>query len=431
MARALFLPADCLGYYHIPLNADSCKLSLLTLNQHSDFRRPLKRPYLYCDIVEVGFDFGLLTLRVQVERDSPFQLVYICVNKGYLSVTCNAGTDASFLSKHAYMALHNFLFYRSEADFERYNWYDFFEEGKKKSKYLDVICDRRGLDIKPKDKYLKFWKPGHQLLQLHHKMPASLRSEQEVDQELMMHTNREEVFGYLLVDPMSSYREFNHLPFLLPFVGVLNKAGTEVKRYLRVLTANAIADIEITPLQAELNAMAFEMEELAWALVENRDGDLPNGGLLSTDRDTAQQQLLAYWHKALPLLCNQPYLAYYLSSSRRPINDKPRKANISKSHLSRATPKLCFTWRSKGTYFELRMKFKIGNQIYEPYPYHTLFFISPLVAPTTYYLLDQMQDVATVAFFYEYNCGFAVLKEHDDSVFEQFMESLRGCYEFI
>lgn len=140
MTKILILPLDCLGYHRLSLVPNSCRLSLATLNEHSNYSYT-RKPNLYSSMIETGFEGGILTIRLVLKRDTPAQLVYICLSNGALGVTCNAGTDEHFLSRHAYMALYRFIGYGyKDADFTDYDWYDFFEEAKKKSKHLDLIC---------------------------------------------------------------------------------------------------------------------------------------------------------------------------------------------------------------------------------------------------------------------------------------------------
>ncbi|WP_316832273.1 hypothetical protein [Pedobacter aquatilis] len=121
------LPADCLGFYAIPLD-NGCVLTEAGLNEHSDFRRPA-RPYLYVTVSKTGFDGGILVLKVVVGRNTPVQLVYVIVRERQLLVTCNAGTDEGFLSRHVYFALHEGMNHHRKNNFSRYNWFDFFERG--------------------------------------------------------------------------------------------------------------------------------------------------------------------------------------------------------------------------------------------------------------------------------------------------------------
>jgi hypothetical protein len=420
------LPAHTLGFYRLPLATGSCRLSMATLNQHSEFRYTGK-PYLYHVVTKQGFEYGLLHLKVWVERETPAQLVYLCVVGTELWVACDAGTTEDYLSKHAYMALYSFMSYPYEgANFEKYNWSDFFTPGQKKSKYLDVVCDRQGLDIELKEKYLSFWKPGHQLHTIATQQSNPMRRERK-----LVHTNnssREEAFGYLLADPIYPYRYCNHLPFLAPYVGSLNKPQTAMKNYSKLIAPVDAALLELSETQVELNAIAFAMAAIAWLpFREQYEKETATSELLEKTH-----QLFGYWHKALPLLQGQRYTAHYHTMDREPLAGKPLKRRINPCMLAFEAPKLCFTWRNKGDYFELSLRFKVNGQIFEPHEIHTLFFIRSAAVPTQFYLLDNLEDMALLQFFYLYKkCGLSVLKLHYAGAFERFLKTLKERYEFV
>ena len=423
------LPPNCLGYYRLPLAPNCCKLSLATLNQHSHFRNR-EKPYLYYDMRKEDFDHGILRLGVTVERETPKQLVYVCIRNGELWVTCNSGTDEHFLSRHAYMGLYSLMRYQyQDADFEPYNWYDFFEEGKKKSKYLEVICDREGLTIALKEKYSPFWKAGQLLFEV----PSAGTKMEKITQPILpvvLNTDNKP-FGYLLAEPLFAYRHCNHLPMLLPYIGVFNKAGNDIKSFTKVLQVHDELGLSLNEREEELNTIAFEMANVAWLPFRERTPALPEPFLPAAAELQKAELIFAFWRKALPLLQGQNYLRHYYSISRAPISGKPHLHKMSKCVISCAIPVICFSWRDRGMFYELRMKFKVGGKVMDFHHDYMVFFAKSVQDPTCFYLLNSLADVALLSFFYRYAYGISILKSHYNDDFKVFLTELRGRYGFV
>ncbi|TDQ11011.1 hypothetical protein ATK78_0125 [Pedobacter metabolipauper] len=55
-------------------------------------------------------------------------------------------------------------------------------------------------------------------------------------------------------------------------------------------------------------------------------------------------------------------------------------------------PKICFSWKDRGEYFELAYRFKVGNKIMKPSLDNTIFFINDEADPMTFYLFASFSD---------------------------------------
>ncbi|WP_316799506.1 hypothetical protein [Pedobacter frigidisoli] len=426
MDNGIILPADCLGFYSIPLD-DGCILTEAWLNEHSDFRRPV-RPYLYVTIFKTGFDHGILVYKVIVERDTPAQLVYMIVKDEKLLVTCNAGTNESFLSRHAYFALHRGMNYHHQNDFSRYNWFDFFEKGKKKSKYLDVICDRQGLDINLKKKYHNFWRRGNKLF-------CFKEGEELSERQLPVepYPNKpdpvdNEVLGYFITAPIwGNYCE--HIPILVPYIGQLNKGGKDIRTYTRMLGPDDVDGPLWTERQWVLNIICFHMADIAW-LAEQK---VWCNKISSEAEEIASRraQIFTLWHEVWPYLATMLFIKFYGSTDRGLLRGKPNKRNVDRAVLSDQSPKICFKLRDCKQYYELLMFVKVGKRVFTPSKFSGIFFVRSDNEPDKYYLWDSIQDVRLAAFFGIYNYGFLVLRCHFNGVFASFIERLSVQYEFL
>jgi len=148
------------NFFSLPFSAGTRKLSLQTLDNHSDFRKP-QRGYMPVTVKESTFVNELLTLRVILEKE-PEEKVYLKVTENALLVSCSVDTDESYLSRYAYFAIRNLISYRHEYDFEDYYWPGLFNAQTGRSRFLTIAKMRDKLICHLKIRYIGMFKPGQQ-----------------------------------------------------------------------------------------------------------------------------------------------------------------------------------------------------------------------------------------------------------------------------
>ena len=145
-------------YYTLTLEKGTVKLTLKTLNQHSDFRFT-ERPYLLNRRSTISFRHEILILGIRLGEDK----AYIRVLETELKISCTVDTDHTYLTRYAYFALYQFVSSGS-FDFDKYYWPDFLSPQIGKSKYHDITIYSLGTDIERKSRYAFFYKPAQQLI---------------------------------------------------------------------------------------------------------------------------------------------------------------------------------------------------------------------------------------------------------------------------
>ncbi|WP_316799504.1 hypothetical protein [Pedobacter frigidisoli] len=427
MNNEIKLPPDCLGFYCIPLDEESCSLSLEVLNQHSEFR-DCKDPFLLFFVRHKGFDYSLVKLTVEIEQEKKPKLVYLAIKDRRMYVTCNSGTNSSFLSRHAYFAVYDTMSYCDPKPFGEYDWYDFFEAGKKKSKYLNVICDRRGLTIDLRKKYKKFWKKGDRLFEFR---ASDEKSERKP--ELPVNLNKtgdseQLILGYLCCTS-NWWGACVHLPILVPYRGQLNKARTNVHMFIKMLGPEDVEESSLTEEQKNLNAICLQMEEIAW--LADRKAWVNEITASPDEIKSKHRELFTLWHAAWPYLAVQRFLRLYYTVHKELLRMKPVKSEIRPLKISTARPQIFFILKDCGEYFELRLRVKIGKKIISIVHWYEDLFLSADDCYFEYYLFDSYQDLQLAKFFKSYSHRFSVLKTHYDGAFAAFVQKLRERYEFL
>lgn len=145
-------------FYKFPFENGNFKLTRVTLDSHSEFRKP-NRTYLSVDAKMISFKDDILIFSVRIAGDEE-EFVFLKITQTHLLVTCSVDTDETYLSRYAYFLLDNYISYYHEKDFSEYYWPDFFDANTGKSKYLIIEKKGKSLSIKLKGKYWYFYKPG-------------------------------------------------------------------------------------------------------------------------------------------------------------------------------------------------------------------------------------------------------------------------------
>lgn len=407
------LRASSFTHYTIPLETGSRIFSLRTLNANSTFRRP-RRPFMAVKIRFLSFRREVLTIAVKI-ADEMEERVLIRVRETELWISCTVDTDENYLSRYAYFALEELLWFREQYNFEKFYWPGFFDKNTGKSKYLNVINDRKGFDVLINPKYPTFYKPGHSLPEF---KSIAVREVVQRDVNLIerINSNPEYTIGYILADTNLKSHHSPHLPFLVPFHGVPTKDLSNVKSFSAFIQENQNPHfLEYSPTQQGLNRLCFQMKEVA----------LPEG---SENSDTVNagesgEGLFQLWEEAICMLtAQQQHKYYYFTFGMKNIKGKPRKKWLRQCRFSIEIPKLVIQVVDKGDFLEIGLKFKIKSRTFIPHALNTAFFLSSRSDPLTFYLLGSFHDYQVVNYFSKSGFKFAVLKVHFTDRLQQFLK---------
>lgn len=414
-------------YYTLPLEEGTVKLTLDILNKHSEFRFP-ERPYLMIRKRNISFQNEVLTLGIQLGEEKE-ERVYIRVLQNELRISCSVDTDHTYLSRYAYFALYNFMYHHGHYDFNKYYWPDFFDPKTGKSKYLTVINDRAGMDIKRKPKYAFFYKPGQKLLYYFKNKQVTATPVTVIQQDHINHLNYYAI-GYCLADTCLSANHSNHFPFLVPYTGNWKENKIGIKGFHLFLTSpDQIAAFDYTPAQQEINTICRKMfslapiKTLANITAEKEIRAIKRGNI------STMKQVYALWQKAVPLLQGQPFTHWLYTYGMRNVKGKPRRMDMQPAVFSTVRPELCFLLVNKGDYYELELRCKAEGKMYVPSGFSPTFFIHSEAKPNLFYLLDSITDYHVICFFTKYNFKLSVLKCHYQEHFKSFVDRLATVYE--
>jgi hypothetical protein len=139
-------------------------------------------------------------------------MVYLQVKPTELLVGCSVDTSESYLSRYAYYTLQDLMNHSGECDFKEFYWPEFFHPKTGKSKYLNIINDRWGMNVGLKAQYSYFYKPESKLYYPFKDTMCPARSKRfPITQTNISASNC--VIGYCFANTTFASYCSNHYPF--------------------------------------------------------------------------------------------------------------------------------------------------------------------------------------------------------------------------
>jgi hypothetical protein len=211
-----------------------------------------------------------------------------------------------------------------------------------------------------------------------------------------------------------------YFPFLLPCLGILNKAETDMKGFYDFITDSSPQYEGLTSEQRKLNGICHAM----WQEVKNE-----NGSLIFADIEQTSNALTLFnlWNKALSLLHQQSYIYQYNFYHKFQVKDKPQKGRLQRIHFSRQKPTLCFRLTDKTTFCQLELSVSIQGKTFKHFDTVSNFFIC---IDKKLYLLSSLRDVAIVEWMRRCDNRITVFKEHFAEFRNEYLEPICSHYPF-
>ncbi|WP_222539507.1 hypothetical protein [Pedobacter polysacchareus] len=419
-----------IDFFHLPLEKGTVTLSQTTLDGYSTFRR-IKTPFRYIKLRKISFHREILTIGI-IFGEEKEELVYLQVKPTELLVGCSVDTSENFLSRYAYYVLYNLMDNNGECDFKEFYWPDFFHPRTGKSKYLNIINDRRGLNVILKAKYSYFYKPEFGLYHPFKETVSPARLKRFPNTQSIINISASNaVIGYCFAHTtFVSYRP-NHYPFSIPYLGNLGRNKKVIKNYAYFITdAETSAEPNYSPVQTQLHPILVKMKVLA----EIRNAQFSHSKAekeeIRNHNMERRDQLFYLWQEAYPMLQSQSYTHYFMTYGMKNLAPKPFKKYLIPCVFAREIPVIYFQWLDKGDYYELKMRFRIGNTTLVPEAESPVFFLRSAKEPMKFYLLGTLADYQLSAFFEARHFSICVLKAHYSQQFQDFINQLESLYEF-
>jgi uncharacterized membrane protein YqaE (UPF0057 family) len=384
-------------------------LTAEALKRQVDARLTRKKDWFFPKIRVHSFDNSVLHLQISSKGESYKMEVGLEPDK--LRISCSCGTSIETLCLHTYKTLERLTWYRSSAYFIKYRPNGIVEVASQNLKYFDKIVNEEGVDYAPKTNLGSVYKIAD--------MMKSLNFSDVLSLPLSTNTHRSKpkdtALAYLLMDSYGN----KYLPFLLPCVGVLNKAGVGLKAFNDFIISTNAPGQNLTEDQGALNRSCYEM----WTTAKAQ----PNSLLAAhAEVDYLPAIIFAMWEKAIPMLQHQQFIYRYTFYGKRERRSKPSKSRLERINLLPDVPRLHFLLIDKGAFYQLQMKITIEGRNINQYDSQTTFFINN---DNNFYLLSSLKDAGIVQWMKQSGGFITVFKEHFEVFEQEYLNPLRKSYQ--
>jgi hypothetical protein len=374
-----------------------------------DTRMYRKTSWYFPTLKFVSFEQGTLKL-LNSHRNVSYEMA-ILIEKDKLYVSCSCGLQVETICVHTFKALERIIWIGKTDYFEKYRPKGLVDMGTVHKRHFDIKKTDLGLDISPKPSL------GH-VFQLSDKFQGvNFKDILNYPKAVKAHNTEINVteLTYILMD--SSRHKW--LPFLLPCLGILNKAGTAIKGFYNFINGTGKDyDSYLTDEQKALNVICYEM----WQQVKSRSGSIIKN---EEPQNNFLLPIYGLWERAVSFLFKQPFIYKYYFYNKRELKRSPGKKRLRKISIGRESPQLCFQLIDKDSYYQLKLIVQInGNETRDFNSDITLFISKNQIV----YLLSSLRDAAIVEWMREYGNCITIFKEHFSEFETEILNQLSSDY---
>jgi hypothetical protein len=401
------LPGNASSPFTLHLGDEPYILTEEGLKSQVDITFQKKRNWFYPTIKFISLNNQVLKLRIS-NREQSYELA-VKIDSDKLHISCSCGSLVQTLCYHAYQTLERLILFQGTDYFKRYVPNGLFEIALVNKRHFTIKSNDTGLNIEPVAGLRSVFKIADKMdgfnLQEMLNLPCEV-----VEQETMRVTDLAYVILYSSRD--------KYFPFLLPCLGILNKAGTNIKGFYNFITDASHKYDGLTVEQKKLNGLCHEM----FSAIKTE-----NGSLIPPDTDKTSAALTIYnlWNKALSLLAQQPFIYRYNYYYRLELNDKPQKGRLQRIRVSTQKPQLSFKLIDKGAFYQLEMNIAVQRKILKQFDTISTFFICK---DQRFYLLSSVKDIGISEWMRRCGNRITVFKEHYAEFKTAYLDSLSNHY---
>lgn len=215
-------------------------------------------------------------------------------------------------------------------------------------------------------------------------------------------------------------RRNGFLPFLLPCIGKLNKAGNNIKSFGNFLSGiQKEYDALLTEEQRILNNICLNM----YKQVEKLPHELIHEDM-SYDETSGLSDVFKLWQKAIPLL-EQQHTYQHPYFQKRQLKGKPSLSWMEKISIKATIPGIEFKLTDKGAFYQLEMMPVINGKAISNYEILDTFFIRD---GDNVYLQSSVRDAAIVEWMEKSANRITIFKKHFAQFENIFLQPIEKYY---
>jgi hypothetical protein len=393
------------------LTGEPYELTREMLHEQAEAIMPGKRKWTHPYLELKSYESGILKFEASPYGGSGFTITFY-IEPDKLHVSCSCATSVEKLCIHAFKALEAIITREDCRYFERYRPNGIVETGLKYPKLFEKKTYRLDLDFTPKKNLGCVYLFSNDIL------PSTFADilDLPADTSTVL-PEKNMALTYILM--FSHIRWKKTPPFLLPCLGIKNKAGTNLKFFEKFLSGTEKSyQPYLTEGQKSLNDLCFKM----WKQAENSNGKFLENE--ESDREKLKE-LFSLWERAILILQQQEYVYRHPFYWARYLKGKPSKSYMHRIVIEKERPKLFFHLADKGNFYQLCLKVDVDGKSISQFNSDFWFFIE---YKECYYLLASLRDVGILEWMRGRDNRISILKEHFEEFEEVYLHLLQDHY---
>jgi len=394
-------------FYTITLE-DDYTLTEEALENCTDKKTSRQGGWFYPELKLLSFKNG--TAEILNKSDKTFFTLSIKVEPEKLHVSCSCGMEVETLCIHTIKALSRLVVYDDLGNLQRFMPNGAAQIVLENRKYFGTKPGLHNM-FTPKATLGSVYGIEETLAGYNIEDVLALPAQQPAKTEL-----NETAMSYIL---MASRRN-KFLPFLLPCLGKLNKAGNNIKSFGNFLSGvQKEYDALLTDEQRALNSICLDM----WKHVEKLPDELIHEDMSYHETD-GLATVFNLWQKAIPLLEQQhSYTHPYFH--KRYLKGKPSPSWMKKINMKKAAPTIEFKLTDKGAFYQLEMKPVVNGKTINNYEMIDTFFIGE---GNNVYMLSSVRDAAIAEWMEKSENKITIFKKHFARFEKSFLQPIEKYY---
>ena len=328
-----------------------------------------------------------------------------------LQLSCSCSSEVETLCHHVYNALESLMFMDYTRFFEQYQPGGLVEIATTHKKYFIITETNKSLEILPRGEIKSLYRLTDRLKLNDFPTVMCLPGGNQTPVTKM----KDAALTYIIID---AYKDL-FPPFLLPCIGYLNKAGTEIKLFDHFITGTEKKyDRYLTEEQRTLNKLCYEM----WQLADSTNGSFFKDPVADPQKLNA---LLNLWQKGIAILQHETFTYLYGLYRKRELKGKQSKQRIDRIEIKTEKPVLQFQLLDRGEIFQLQLQVIVKNRALENFSLDQMYFARE---QGSLYLFSSLKDIGLAEWFNRANNCITVFKEHFNEFEKEILNPLQENY---
>lgn len=412
-------------FYKMPVTGENLRFNSSVLEEHYSLTTKKRDSTKGRFARFVSFKNDITEVVLINRKTQEVVYFYFRVSPEAVEVYCECGMPGGLLCKHLYQGFSHILIGTKGVELKKYYWPGYSSTDKGGIFYLDITPEPffYSLKIRAKAEFGNLYLPNLGFKDLDSTILTPVESV-KVRIPTASQFNPA-IVGYCLAHN-SRRRSWSHPSFLLPYFGIMDVKGIEIKKFNPILPDTDINDINFTENQQRLNAISSCMFDIVsfdyWSIKSSEGRELR----MAKDDET----VFEFWSEAISLLSTERFTHKLYSGNMNVFFSKnwlPSADYYPEIRFDSNCPVLSFLLSDMGPHYSLELIIKVHQKKIDFIQTKIPYFVTDF-DERVYYLLSSMQDERLVNWICDNGNRLTILKPYFHDFYERFLKVLLQSY---